>query len=288
MCLANNHILDHSADGLESTVSLLKANNIDYIGAGEDVFSASKPYIIEQDGKKVGIYNCAEHEFSIATESTAGANPFDALESLDHIANLKKECDYVIVLYHGGREYYRYPSPNLQKVCRKICDKGADLVICQHSHCVGCKEEYKDSTIVYGQGNFCFDKHSNEFWNSAILVKVVIDEEIIVEYIPMAKNNGRILLASDDGVINGFVQRSENIKKDGFVVEEYEKLSDSVYNYYVSRMLGESLIFKIKNKLSGHRLKRKVKHKNVLINFIECEAHRELILKSLKSTDTDN
>ena len=42
---------------------------------------------------------------------------------------LKKQCDYVIVLYHGGKEHYRYPSPYLQKVCRKIVDKGADIVV---------------------------------------------------------------------------------------------------------------------------------------------------------------
>ena len=47
-----------------------------------------------------------------------GANPFDPLETPDHIAELKSRCDYVIVLYHGGKEYYRCPSPNLRKVFR--------------------------------------------------------------------------------------------------------------------------------------------------------------------------
>ena len=100
-----------------------------------------KYHIIEKDGLKVGIYVCAEHEFSIATEKLPGANPFDPLWSLDHIQKLKQQCDYVVVLYHGGKEEYRYPSPELQKVCRRISEKGADLVLCQHSNCVGCQEE---------------------------------------------------------------------------------------------------------------------------------------------------
>lgn len=61
------------------------------------------------------------------------------------------------MLYHGGKEYYRYSSPNLQKTCRKMTEKGADLVLCQHSHCIGSYEEYNDSTILYGQGNFIFN-----------------------------------------------------------------------------------------------------------------------------------
>jgi len=164
--LANNHILDQGEQGLFSTMDILTKNNIPFVGAGNNIFEASKPYIIKQDGFKIGIYTCAEHEFSIATEKTAGANPFDPLESLDHISDLKEKCDYVVVLYHGGKEHYRYPSPNLKKVCRKMVDKGANLIVCQHSHCIGCFEEYDNATIIYGQGNIIFNKQDNEFWNS--------------------------------------------------------------------------------------------------------------------------
>jgi len=55
------------------------------------------------------VYTCAEHEFTIATENTPGANPFDPLESLDHIQELKSKCDFVLVLYHGEKAHYRYP-----------------------------------------------------------------------------------------------------------------------------------------------------------------------------------
>src|SRR5699024_431430 len=184
--LANNHILDQNEQGLFSTSNLLDKNNIHHIGAGENLNKASEPYIFQWNGNKIGVYTCAEHEFTIATENSAGANPFDPLESLDHIAKLKSKCNYVIVLYHGGKEHYRYPSPYLQKVCRKIVDKGADLVICQHSHCVGSFEEYDKGTIVYGQGNFIFNEHNNEFWNTGLLVKV--DDIFNIEYIPIKSN----------------------------------------------------------------------------------------------------
>src|SRR5699024_1436352 len=109
-----------------------------------------------------------------------GANPFDPLESFDHIQELKSKCDYVIVLYHGGKERYRYPSPYLQKVCRKFAQKGADLIVCQHSHCIGAYEEFEGSTIIYGQGNFIFNTLNNEFWNTSLLIKVEITNEIYI------------------------------------------------------------------------------------------------------------
>ena len=105
---------------------------------------------------------------------------------------MKAQCDYAIVLYHGGKEYYRYPSPNLQKTCRKLVEKGADLVICQHSHCIGCEEKYQDGTIVYGQGNFLFDHGDNEYWNTSLLVQIKDDGQI--NYVPL--KNKRIACSS--------------------------------------------------------------------------------------------
>src|SRR5699024_1273182 len=82
--LANNHILDHGEMGLNSTLNVLVDNKIKYIGAGTNLSEASKPYIIKKNGISIGFYTCAEHEFSIATDKEAGANPFDPLETLDH------------------------------------------------------------------------------------------------------------------------------------------------------------------------------------------------------------
>lgn len=56
------------------------------------------------------MYSCAQHEFTIATENSPGVKPFDTLELLDYIKELKSSCDYLVVLYHGGKEHYRYST----------------------------------------------------------------------------------------------------------------------------------------------------------------------------------
>lgn len=287
--LANNHIMDQDVQGLNSTRNLLKNYRIPYVGVGDNLCEASKPYIINQDGVRIGIYACTEHEFTIAEEDKPGANPFDPLESLDHIYKLKSECDYVIVLYHGGKEHYRYPSPYLRKVCRKMVEKGADLVVTQHSHCIGCFEEYEKATIVYGQGNFIFDRSNSEFWKTSLVIKVSINKGIHVEYIPIVKvGNGVRLAAGEEKqkILEAFNKCSKDILIEGFVEKQYEEFAQKNIGNYLRHFSGfGKWISRIdRYLLKGLLIKNKYDKKRILAiqNYIECEAHRELVLAGLK------
>jgi len=289
LTLANNHILDQDEQGLASTLESLQKVEIAYVGAGENLREACKPYKIKHGGIRIGVYACAEHEFNIASDSCAGANPFDPLESLDHITSLKVECDYVIVLYHGGKEHYRYPSPYLQKVCRKIAQKGADLVVCQHSHCIGCYEEYEGSTIVYGQGNFLFDRSESEFWKTSLLLQVSIDDDLKVEYIPIVKSGNGVRLAigqEAENILTAFRQRSAEILPDGYIERRYRQFAQENRLTYLHRFAGfNKWLARIDRRLLNRMLeKRKYDKKQLLAiqNYIECEAHRELVLAGLK------
>jgi poly-gamma-glutamate synthesis protein (capsule biosynthesis protein) len=287
--LANNHILDQGEQGLKSTEDILCSNGIPYIGVGNNLTEACLPHIVERDGLRIGVYACAEHEFSIATDTSTGVNPFDPLESLDHIVALKAVCDYVIVLYHGGKEHYHYPSPYLQKVCLKMAQKGADLVICQHSHCIGCYEEYNGSIIVYGQGNFIFDFSESEFWQTSLLLKVSFSDKMTVEYFPICKRGKCVELArakSKTNIIEKFLYRSAQIKEIGFVKKQYYSFAGSMEQNYLYALAGYGKWMQnIDRKLFGGRLiKRQYSStKKIRIrNYIECEAHSELIVNCLK------
>ncbi|MBR6159217.1 MAG: CapA family protein [Lachnospiraceae bacterium] len=292
VALANNHIMDQGVQGLNSTINVLDAAGIEHFGAGDCLDEAKKPFIFTYAGKKAGIYACAEHEFSIATDTSAGANPFDPLWSPDHVAALKEKADHVTVLYHGGKEYYRYPSPNLQKTCRRLVDKGADLVICQHSHCIGCEEKYKDGTIVYGQGNFLFDhKDDNEYLNTGLLIRV--DEDFSISYIPLKKHGNAIRLADRedaDTILREFYDRSAEIQKEGFIEDTYSRFADEylyryLYSFYGTRSLADRILNRLSNgKYLNMQIRKHYDDRSVLRlrNYIECEAHRELLLKGLK------
>lgn len=289
LTLANNHIYDQGLKGLNKTRDLLIEYNIPFFGAGDTPQQASAPYILEKNGIKIGFYTCAENEFTIVSDTEPGANPFDPLESLDHISKLKETCDYVIVLYHGGKEYYRYPSPKLQKICRKMVEKGADLVACQHSHCVGTLEKYLDSSIVYGQGNFIFNKVDNEFWNSGILIDINITNKMELNFIPIVRTEVGVKLAGGDTkktLLSEFYSRSEKILDENFIKKEYEELAKKNREKYLRSFSGFGKWFGRVDRilLNGILVKQlySKRKKLAMRNYVECEAHRELFITALK------
>ena len=275
LCLANNHVLDQGKQGFLSTLRVLKENNFAYIGGGESQEEACKPYVIESNGKFIGVYNCCEHEFSWARDYGIGSNGFDPFESLDEIYNLKQKVDYCIVLYHGGREEYRYPSPYLRKATRKMIDKGADLVICQHTHCVGCEEDYNGGKIIYGQGNFIFDHAGrSEAWETSILITIDTEDDYKIDYIPIEKNVPYVKLSNNADILKGYFDRTEEIKEDGFILRKYKEFSLRNYPNAFGNFVNEDVV-------KGPRRK-------AFENYMRCEPHREAILIRLEVEDEND
>ena len=294
--LANNHILDQGMQGLNSTTALLKTNKISFAGVGEDLDEAKRPHIKQIGNIKIGFYCCVEHEFSIAGKNRAGANPFDPLESFDDVKDLKNRCDFAVVLYHGGKENYRYPSPLLQKVFRKFAECGADFVIAQHTHCIGCKEEYKGSMLVYGQGNFLFDHSASEFWKTSMLIEVLLDNtkdgmRFATNFVPLVKVNETVREAEGEEkeqILGDFHKRSSEILQEGFIEQNYDRFAEKMANTYMLRFSGRvknNCIVQILNKLTMFRFIRFLypdSAKVAIENVLECEAHRELAARAMK------
>ncbi len=169
--LSNNHVFDFGKEGALDTVKALCSEGIDYTGFGDNYADSKKNYIFEKDGEKICIIAVCEHEYSYALEDRMGSRPFDEFETLEDIRAAKSECDRVIVIYHGGKEQCHYPSPRLVRACRAMARAGADLILGQHSHCIGVYELYEGAHILYGQGNFHFvstSKYDN--WNTGLAV----------------------------------------------------------------------------------------------------------------------
>ena len=290
LTLGNNHALDQGEKGLKDTISTLENAGIPFTGAGSNLEKAERPYILSADGYKIGVINFSEYEFAAATEQTYGVNPYDPLTSFDSVRDLKKECDVVIVLYHGGKEFYRYPSPRLQRVCRKFVECGASLVICQHTHCIGCKEIFKGAHIVYGQGNFLFDRNEDEFKKTGLFVECTIESGALTEigFIPFVKRGECVRIADEEeaaGILEEFEARSLQIKEPGFVQEEYDKLAQQYYGQYVFRLLGRHKWIRLLNKVTNGKYAENYyspKEAIAVLNVISPENHEELFKAGLR------
>ena len=223
--LSNNHIFDYGKKGALDTMAALDQAKLDYTGFGDNYEDSRKNYIFEKDGEKVAIIAVCEHEYSYALEDRMGSRPYDEYETIEDIRSAKAECDRVIVIYHGGKEQCRYPSPRLRRACHAMARAGADVVLCQHSHCVGCYEEYSDCHILYGQGNFHFISPSFgnfEGWNDCLAVTYDTKSHKI-DFIPLVANEAGVELAKGEAkeeILDGFAKRNETLKngqwKDGW------------------------------------------------------------------------
>ena len=243
----------------------------------------------------MGIYTCSEYECSAATERRYGANHYDPLISFDQVRNMKKNCDVAIILYHGGKEHYQYPSPNMQRICRKFVEYGADLVICQHTHCIVCEEKYRDATIVYGQGNVLLDNYEIEVRMTSILVECLIENNRIVRvnYVPIKKMRECVRKADaieSKQILDGFFKRSLEIQKPGFIQSEYDKLAKEYYEGYVRKITGNHRIINKLNRLLGGRIYRYFYNREKaesVINIINTENHAELFAAGLRLIGRD-
>ena len=220
--LSNNHIFDFGKKGAQDTMAALDEAGIGYTGFGKNYEDSRKNLVIEKDGESLCIIAVCEHEYSYALPHRMGSRPYDEYDTIDDVRNAKQKYDRVVVMYHGGKEQCRYPSPRLRKLCRALAKNGADVVLCQHSHCIGCYEFYEDCHILYGQGNFHFAKAEfltpelEPYWNSSLAVKYDTKTNDI-EFIPVAVNGVAIDLANGeqaDEIMNGFYNRNEQLKTD--------------------------------------------------------------------------
>ena len=155
--LANNHILDQGGFCCMDTIRLLHEAGLETVGAGKNIEDAATTLYLRGNGETLAVINCCEHEFTIATEKRAGANPLNIIKQYYRIEEARKKADYVIVIVHGGHEYYQLPSPRMQETYRFFIDVGADVVVNHHQHCFSGYEEYRGRYIFYGLGNLLFD-----------------------------------------------------------------------------------------------------------------------------------
>lgn len=120
--LANNHIMDHGAQGLRNTLEVCKEYAIRTVGAGENLDQARRLHIEDINGIRIAIVGLSEHEFSIASKNTYGANPIDIIDYVRNVRSNKKDFDYLIALLHGGNENFPYPNPQLRETCRFLVE----------------------------------------------------------------------------------------------------------------------------------------------------------------------
>ena len=265
--LANNHVFDFGIQGLLDTQKALDEVGLPCTGVGENDTDSRKIYYIQEKGKKIAIVNVCEHEYSYALPDRIGTNPFDPFLTMQDIRLAKKNADFVVVIYHGGKEHCRYPSPRLRNLCREMVLNGACAVLTQHSHCIGCYEEYEGGHIVYGQGNFHFAwPNKDDLWNTALLVGLEISDKVEIKFYPLETKDATVDLATGDTakeIMDGFTARNAELTTDAWKKgwHEFCLSMKEMYDWALREVCLETPN-EYKNEVFAH--------------FLDCEAHTDV------------
>lgn len=291
LTLANNHILDQGEKCCIETKNFLEEAGLKTVGVGENLEDANKVLYLSQESKTIAIINCCEHEFTIASDNSVGANPLNPIAIYRNIQEAKEKSDFVLVIVHGGIEHFQYPTTRMKETYRFFISVGADAVINHHQHCYSGYEIYEGKPIFYGLGNFHFDfKNKREcIWNYGYLVSLDTDAPQNFKIIPYEQCNYSVSTRPLDE--NGEVRFFESLREINSVIQnntlleakknEFVTNTNLEFKYILSPYASKRL-----NSLYFRGILPDLRDKSrwlKLLNAIQCESHRERILDYIRA-----
>jgi len=286
--LANNHILDMGAEGLQETINHCTSAGLKYFGAGQNIGEAIQPLILEHNQVKIGLLALSEYEFTIASETTAGAAPIDPIDNYYAIENLKREVDKIILILHAGNEFFPYPRPGLMKLCHYYVDLGISGIVCHHAHVPLGYEVYNGSPIFYGTGNFYFPHKmiQKEDWNRGYLVSLDFNNGskpfMIYPYHFDDRGIGVLEKLDRTEFLQSLEQRSKVIEDEKLLANKWEEFCRERSKSYIMSLITNNKIerfFFHRNLLTPKMFPRKLL---LLLNYLRCDSHREALVTILK------
>ena len=178
--LANNHLMDFQAEGMRETMTFLREQGFPFGGAGENEFEARKTLWLSENGKRIAVICCCEHQFGVAGPDMAGVSAQGTWVAESIVGARKDGADIVVVSSHAGSESTKLVSPRLQALYHSWIDVGADVIHGHHAHVPQGWETYKGKPIFYGLGNFIVKKedwadNKDQLWSLVVKLDVASD-----------------------------------------------------------------------------------------------------------------
>lgn len=248
--LANNHITDAGAIGVADTITTLDNAGISHLGAGPNEKNISTHRSFQVGSYNICLYNVAETMYNAPSAELPGAHLYDEYLVCKELEVLKKTCDYLIVVYHGGTEKFRYPSPQTRTRFHRMADSGADIILSQHTHCVGSEEYYQGAYLLYGQGNFLFRSFNNEFTDTGLLLELELEEGNITVKKHLVNAVEDTVRYDETQDFSDFDQRSALISNENLTQAMFNEYCLNELPIYLCAFKGISLFYKIIRKVA--------------------------------------
>jgi len=185
--IANNHITDQGALGLQETRANLDTLGVNYSGDADAHISENSLKLVTIKDKKIALIalSMVYRNFELAS-----------MKKIINEAHV--EADWVIVNIHWGNEYQHDYSLLQQKIGRELIDGGADIIIGHHPHVVQGMEIYKKRPIFYSLGNFIFDQYFSSDTQEGLGIELELaDDKIKIGIKPLSSELSVVNLMSE-------------------------------------------------------------------------------------------
>ena len=230
MSVATNHIKNCGVTtcgdrAFLDTMDNLERVGIQPVGAGNDIYEAMQPVIVEKNGIRFGFVSLGEIEsMAFASDDSPGIAPLpqdfdDAEANLRSAINAAKEnADVVVAMPHWGSDYRNTPNYRQLFFDRVAVESGADLVIGNHPHVIQGMREIEGIPVFYSLGSFVFDQDWSLETQQGIVVVVTFEgtEYRSFEVLPVhIDGDGHVQVAEPpeyEQILGRFQDLSEDLK----------------------------------------------------------------------------
>lgn len=295
--IANNHMMDHTALGLLTTINAFSAIAVSGGGRWKDAYT---PVVLEIDDIKVAILSVAHCEFGCLTDEWDTSVRY-GIAWINHpkvdavIQRTIRQVDYFLVFAHAGLEYAEQPLPEWRTRYRQLIDLGCSAVIASHPHVIQGVEYYKSCPIVYSLGNFYFPLGINDSpqWYRSICATLTLDDDDIrLDITPLRFEENLISVCDDDYFRKYYADVNETLCNTEKYMEYVNQKCMELERVYRTRCIcsnmGRMLNWHDLTQFLRIRMREPKRLSDAhLLNSIRCETHRWCIIRAIKLKNKD-
>jgi poly-gamma-glutamate synthesis protein (capsule biosynthesis protein) len=175
MGLANNHALDFGPVALHDSAAHLLREEIQPVGVETPIGTACDPIFFSvADGKTIALLAISDVDPKPSSKIAAASVRAKLGPA---ITKARSHANLVVCLVHWGIENSERITDEQRELARWLIDRGVDLVVGSHPHCVQPLDFYHGRPIAYSLGNLVFDGVPTvASWNRGALLEVGLNE----------------------------------------------------------------------------------------------------------------
>lgn len=293
--LANNHSMDFGGPGLEATVARVEAVGLKHVGSlgpsgGHAVL------LVEEGNFSVAILNVCEDEWARPKGGDSQLMVYDTVETGRRVRSLADAGHVVVLVVHGGNEYFALPNPTMRDKARFMVEMGAGAVVHHHAHVFSGYEYWEGAPIAYGLGNFQFAARSSKsgFYEGLVAVLSIVGEGLVeMTLTPVTTDASNFSVRFAGEPLAGDMRRqvsalSQTLQSDTSLTASWDEFVREQAQMYIQAALplGSQrgrVVRGLANRVQRRYATARPEDLAILLNALRCSSHRSALTQLITS-----